>query len=142
MYTENQYTEFSESMEKRFSKMFEEKYGGFAIGTGWWPIVESLCVNIQSHIDHKEKQGQPIPQVVVEQIKEKFGGLRFYYQGGDDQVAGMVRMAEAWAAYSCEECGSPGKRTSEGWIKNLCEFHLAEREAVRAEEMRKSGFEE
>ena len=60
MYTENQYTEFSESMEKRFSKMFEGKYGGFAIGTGWWPIVESLCVNIQSHIDHKEKQGQPI----------------------------------------------------------------------------------
>lgn len=142
MYSENQYDEFSKRMEERFSKMFKGKYGGFAIGTGWWPIVESLCANIQSHIDHKEKQGQPIPQVVVEQIKEKFGGLRFYYQGGDAEISGMVRMAESWAGVSCEECGSPGKRTSEGWIKNLCEFHLAEREAMRAEEMRKSGFEE
>jgi starch phosphorylase len=34
------------------------------------------------------------------------------------------------------------EKIGEGWIKNLCEFHLAEREAVRAEEMRKSGFEE
>ncbi len=142
MYNEEQYEQFSQSMEHRFPKMFEGKYGGFAIGTGWWPIIESLCANMQSHIDHKEKQGQAIPQVVVEQIKEKFGGLRFYYQGGDDEISGMVRMAEAWANHSCEECGAPGKRTSEGWIKNLCEFHLAEREAMRAEEMRKSGFEE
>lgn len=142
MYNEEQYEQFSQSMEQRFPKMLGGKYGGFSVGTGWWPIIESLCANMQSHIDHKEKQGQAIPQVVVEQIKEKFGGLRFYYQGGDEQIHGMVRMAEAWANHSCEECGAPGKRTSEGWIKNLCEFHLAEREAIRAEEMRKSGFEE
>ena len=142
MYNEEQYEQFSQSMEQRFPKMLGGKYGGFSVGTGWWPIIESLCANMQSHIDHKEKQGQAIPQVVVEQIKEKFGGLRFYYQGGDDEISGMVRMAEAWANHSCEECGAPGKRTSEGWIKNLCEFHLAEREAIRAEEMRKSGFEE
>jgi hypothetical protein len=54
----------------------------------------------------------------------------------------MITMAETWASVSCEECGAPGKRTSGGWIKTLCDFHIAEREAVRAEEMRKSGFEE
>ena len=142
MYNEDQYEQFAKSMEERFPEMFAGKYGGFAIGEGWWPIIDVLCTNIQQHIDWKIKQGQEIAQVKVEQVKEKFGGLRFYYQGGDDAIAGMVRMAEAWAGQSCEQCCAPGKRTSEGWIKNLCDFHIAEREALRAEEMRKSGFEE
>jgi hypothetical protein len=142
MYNEDQYVQFAKSMEERFPKMFAGKYGGFAVGPGWWLILESLCSNIQSHIDWKEKQGQAIPQVVIEQIKEKFGGLRFYHQGGDDTTNGMITMAETWASVSCEECGAPGKRTSGGWIKTLCDFHIAEREAIRAEEMRKSGFEE
>lgn len=129
MYNEEQYLEFSNTMEKRFPKMFEGKYGGFAVGAGWWPILESLCSNIQHHIDWKEKQGNPVAQVVVEQIKEKFGGLRFYYQGGDEQIHGMVRMAEAWAGRSCEECGSPGTSGGKGWIKTLCPIHRAEADA-------------
>jgi len=61
-------------------------------------------------------------------MKEKFGGLRFYYDGGDDEVSGMVRMAEAWAEHTCEECGAPGKSRDSGWIKTLCDHHEAERQ--------------
>ena len=60
------------------------------------------------------------------QIKEKFGGLRFYYDGGDAVVDGMVRMAESWAARSCEKCGKPGERRGGGWIRTLCDEHEAE----------------
>lgn len=133
MYTEEQYEDFAKKMEEQFPLMFENKYGGFAVGVGWWPIIESLCANIQSHIDWKQEQkdkyqrGKGCSQVVVEQIKEKFGGLRFYHQGGDDYIYGMVRMAEAWADHSCEECGKPGERRDGGWIKTLCDEHDAER---------------
>jgi hypothetical protein len=65
----------------------------------------------------------------VRQIKEKFGGLRFYYDGGDGTVDGMVRMAESWAAHSCEECGKLGKSRSGGWIKTLCNEHEEQRQA-------------
>ncbi len=34
-------------MTGRFPKMLAGKYGGFAVGEGWWPILESLCANIQ-----------------------------------------------------------------------------------------------
>ena len=68
-------------------------------------------------------------QVVAVQVKEKFGGLRFYYQGGDDKIDGMVRMAESWAAHSCEECGAPGTSGGKGWIKTLCPVHRAEADA-------------
>jgi hypothetical protein len=131
----DKYEVFSKRMEERFPKMFGGKYGGFAVGEGWWPILERLCANIQSHINWRNEQytkygrGEEVQQVVVEQIKEKFGGLRFYYQGGCEQVHGMVRMAEAWADASCEECGAPGTSGGRGWIKTLCPVHRAEADA-------------
>jgi hypothetical protein len=134
MYTEEQYEEFAKKMETQFPKMFANPYGGFAVGSGWWPIIESLCANIQSHTDwwNKNRETRPVvAQVEVNQIKEKFGGLRFYYSGGDDTVAGMVRMAESWASVTCEECGAPGESRNGGWIKTLCERHEAERQERR-----------
>jgi hypothetical protein len=132
-YTEEQYDEFIKHLEEKYPQMFSQPYGGVAVGAGWWPIIESLCANIQSHIDwwNKNRKERPIvEQVVIEQIKEKFGGLRFYYQGGDDTIAGMVRMAEAWADHSCEVCGTPGKSRGGGWVRTLCDYHETERQAI------------
>lgn len=135
MYNEQEYDVFEQRMKEKYPKMFAQPYGGFAVGAGWWPILESLCANIQSHIDWKQQQqekysrGDGCKQVVVAQIKEKFGGLRFYYDGGDDTIHGMVRMAEAWADRSCEECGAPGVAGGKGWIKTLCPVHRAEADA-------------
>ena len=123
------YDAFEKRMKERFPKMFSQPYGGFAVGPGWWPVLEALCGQIQHHCDWKEKQGNFIPQVTVGQIKEKFGGLRFYYDGGDDVIDGMVRMAESWASNACEECGAPGQSRDGGWIKTLCDEHDAERQA-------------
>lgn len=123
------YDAFEKHMTGQFSQMFTEPYGGFCCGEGWWPIIAELCSQIQNHINWKNRQLEIVPQVVVGQIKEKFGGLRFYYSGGDDEISGMVRMAEAWANNTCETCGAPGKRRDGGWIKTLCDHHEAERQA-------------
>lgn len=128
----DEYEVFSKQMEERFPEMFSKPYGGFCVGKGWWPILEAICANIQSHIDWQQEQmtrfnrGEGCPQVRVQQIKEKFGGLRFYYTGGDDYIQGLVRMAEAWAAQSCEECGRPGKARGGGWVRTLCDEHAEE----------------
>ena len=135
------YEKFAERMEKSYPKMFEGKYGGFSVGKGWYPILERLCRNIQQHIEWKNRESEVVPQVVVEQIKEKFGGLRFYYRGGDAEVSGMVRMAEAWADIACEECGGIGKRRGGGWVRTLCDVHEAERNARIEEQAKKDGLE-
>lgn len=70
-----------------------------------------------------------VDQVVVDQVKEKFGALRFYYTGGDDTIRGMVRMAESMSAVTCEECGKPGEQRHGGWIRTLCDEHAAKRNA-------------
>lgn len=64
-----------------------------------------------------------VPQVTLDQVKEKFGTLRFYYTGGDDYVRGLVSMAESMSAVTCEVCGKPGTSNNSGWIRTVCEEH-------------------
>lgn len=134
--TNDNYEVFVAKLESTYPKMFTQAYGGVAVGSGWYHIVEKLCSNIQSHIDWQQKIAEqcaklnkPVPevatQVVVAQIKEKFGGLRFYYDGGDDYIRGLVSMAEAWASITCEQCGVPGTRRSGSWLRTLCDTHEA-----------------
>jgi len=103
---------------------------GFDCGDGWFPILDQLMGNIQHHIDWNNKnfekgyaQYKQVPQVTLDQVKEKFGTLRFYYTGGDDIINGMVRMAESMSAVTCEQCGNPGTTGGQGWITTLCETH-------------------
>lgn len=66
---------------------------------------------------------ESVRQVVAEQVKEKFGGLRFYYLGGDEYISGLSAMAESMSYVTCEECGNPGKPNKIGWIRTLCTTH-------------------
>lgn len=143
MSEDQEYEQFTKNMEERFPKMFSSPYGGFAVGAGWYPILETLCDNIQNHVDWKNRETLVVPQVVVAQIKEKFGGLRFYYDGGDDYIRGLVSMAESWADRACETCGGAGKKRNSGWIRTLCDLHEEElQERKRTQEMKVSGLEE
>jgi hypothetical protein len=124
-----EYDAFVKHLETTYPKMFAGRYGGIECAAGWWPIIASLCAGIQHHIDWQNQQSQPVPQVTVTQIKEKFGGLRFYYDGGDEYVSGLVTMAAGWASHACEECGSQGVLRHGGWLKTLCDTHHNLRES-------------
>ncbi len=136
-------------------------YWGFECGDGWFNILNQLMDNIQHHIDWKEKQRnwtldwnkehpnelkeipETVPQVTLDQVKEKFGTLRFYYTGGDEYISGLVSMAEAMSGVTCEECGNPGERHGGGWVRTLCDVHEEKyQESIRAREMKMSGLEE
>ena len=77
----------------------------------------------QELIDQPLREIKECPQVTLDQVKEKFGTLRFYYSGGDDYISGLVSMAESMSGVTCEECGKPGTQTSGGWIKTVCKEH-------------------
>jgi len=81
-----------------------------------------------------------IPQVTLDQVKEKFGTLRFYYSGGDDYISGMVSLAESMTAVTCESCGNPGERRGGGWVHTYCTPCEEAREAKRAKEMEEYEF--
>jgi hypothetical protein len=95
----------------------------FECGDGWYNIIDQLCANIQSHIDWEESRGIAISQVVAEQVKEKFGTLRFYVRGGDEYIDALINMAESMSGVTCEACGKPGTTGGKGWISTMCEEH-------------------
>ena len=134
-FTADEYKAQVDMLETKYPKMFAKKYGGLAIGAGWWNMINELCNTIQKHIDNNPN----CPQVVIEQIKEKFGGLRFYYQGGDEFIHGAVWFAETMSTTLCEECGAPGHRTNGGYIQTLCKKHRDEKEQAK---LLKEGYEQ
>lgn len=93
---------------------------GTAYGYGIRPVVEAIS------------------QLVAEQVKEKFAGLRFYSRGGDAYCHGAISMAEAISLRTCEECGAPGKVGGQGWIKTLCDTH---RTKIDTEQYNHTGAE-
>ena len=118
---------------EKYPKIFINRYEspkvsclcfGFEHGDGWFWILDQLCDSIQRYIDtnneYKEDE-KKISQVIATQVKEKFGTLNFYYQGGDNYISGMVRLSEHMSASTCEFCGSTNNvgRTS-GWISTIC----------------------
>jgi hypothetical protein len=115
---------------KTYPKLFVNRHAdkrttcmcwGFDIGDGWGWIINNLCAAIQTRIDNTRPKPQ---QVIVDQVKEKFGTLHLYFHGGDDEVSGMVRFAEWLSGVTCEACGSTNMdtigRTTKGWLKTCC----------------------
>lgn len=89
------------------------------VGEGWHPLVLALIESIEEYLLRNPEYAEKFE---VHQVKEKFGGLRFYCFPADDYVWGLVRMAERASLMLCEDCGAPGKieRPMRFWIKTLC----------------------
>jgi hypothetical protein len=108
---------------------------GCEIGNGWYELLSSVCWRISQHekniserIRVRNKNDIPNDQtdldyapVKFDQVKEKFGGLRVYFSGGDDYIEGVISMAEEYSYKICEVCGNAGKPNKGGWISTMCE---------------------
>ena len=68
-----------------------------------------------------DEEAEKIP--VVTQVKEKYGGLRFYVQYANDEQYAMIRFAESMSYRTCEVCGDRGKSNKDGWVTTRCEKH-------------------
>ena len=101
-------------------------HGGIDIGDGWIPILDMLFEFCQ--FNHDENG---YPQLVADQIKEKFGSLRLYYhfeecdsknadlgvQWNRDEkmLDGACRFAELMTQTICEICGNPAVMSTGNW---------------------------
>ena len=117
---------------------------GIETGCGWYDIIDTLCQAITNtystsleidEVDAKHLGVEPYkfkdevsyiysvncPQVVAQQVKEKFGGLRFYVATGNADVYELIRVAGEESFKICEECGTRENVNTEGkWLKTLC----------------------
>ena len=132
--------------EQEADGFIHDLYGAFGCecGDGWYDLLSNLCAELAQAY---EAEGIPV-DIVVDQVKEKYGTLRFYYHFSDQapviqaidllgQCTVRIKptdkefykridaIASKWEAASetvCEHCGKPGElRTDLGWALTLCD---------------------
>jgi len=86
---------------------------------GWYgltlPIIEEVRLYNIKH---------PDDQIQIQQIKEKFGGLRIYLSKEPEYLHKMILKAEHESEHICEICGARGSNVKiDGWVWTLCEEH-------------------
>lgn len=112
--------ELQDKLYEKYPKTFydyehEKPYlvWGFECGDGWYNIIEAVATVIENTDNDHE--------VRAAQVKEKFGGLRFYTYGYTPEVEGIIEWAERVSYETCESCGNKGEPRKGGWIKTLCD---------------------
>ena len=116
-YLVRKYHIFFDYLKKDKSDIMLPIYFGFECGDGWFHLLDTLMNRIKTHCSYNK-----VEPIKIKQVKEKFGTLRFYYQGGDDIIFGMVRMAESMSAKICEDCGTMDGVgiTERRWVHVCC----------------------
>lgn len=90
---------------------------GLCIGSGWYPLVSWLSAELEAVI---VKLPNP-QQYHAVQVKEKFGGLRFYMGRMTDEIGALINEAKEEAWRTCEGCGKPGELCDRsGWLRTTC----------------------
>lgn len=80
-----------------------------AVGPGWWPLVRALY------------EACEVSGAGISQVKEKFGGLRFYMYDAPQWLEDAAWEAITVSESICEFCGDSGKPTElQGWWKTVC----------------------
>ena len=106
---------------------------GFCCGDGWFHLIYKLCQDIESCIK-LSPHPESLQDFEVEQVKEKFGGLRFYVGAAIRPVHDLIHKAEDKSYEICEECGKPGELVSvAGYYTTRCSTHIKELEEKRNE---------
>jgi len=86
----------------------------FSVGPGWYGLIKSLIEELINAGWDKQ----------VCQIKEKFGGLRFYVNSAPKEVHDIIYKYESISMKTCEVCGNLGEiQGNPRWLTCLCEEH-------------------
>ena len=102
---------------------------GIEAPSGWNDLLDCLMTNIEEYCVKNQVR---LPVVI--QIKEKFGGLRFYADYADENVRALIGKAESESYHTCQRCGSEdAKESGSGWIVTLCSPCAERREKMRKE---------
>jgi hypothetical protein len=116
---ENWRIEFMEAHPRLFGVASQ----GYAeCGDGWHDLLRRCCVRIEAALTDGDR-------FVVEDIKSKYGTLRFYWGGrlsdaAKVQIEEAIELAEARSACTCETCGAPGRLYERGdWLATACPEH-------------------
>ena len=124
--------ELQDKIFEKYPKLYRQKdldmrqtamCWGISCGDGWYNIIDNLSAIIQDRSDWLNGEGiheyRDLPEDHVKesieavQVKEKYGGLRFYVNYTDSYIDGAISLAESLSYKTCETCGNSLLRSPE-----------------------------
>ena len=88
---------------------------------GWYDLIYNICKGITDLYNDKNVD---ISEIIVIQIKEKFGSLNIYTGGLLSEAFNILHKYEDLSKETCEVCGDKGELMHQGgWYKTLCDKH-------------------
>lgn len=129
--------ELDEKLVKAFPNLYSDRDAdmmatcmcwGFNVGDGLFDLIWDLSSKLEPLIvkykaEHPDEECYPRAL----QVKEKFGGLRFYMTSATDEMWDLISEAEHKSYRICEVCGKKGRVRNRGWLKALCNKHAIEK---------------
>lgn len=102
---------------------------GFACPPTWAEVLEDTFRQLEEAAERMDLPADAWPQIT--DVKEKYGGLRIYYQGcslaDEDVFDQIIEAAEERIERTCVKCGAPG-RIGPGGMWSYCDEHMPESE--------------
>ena len=88
-------------------------------GDGWYKILNNMCRSLQKQLDKDKDKGSD--EFMFTQIKEKYGTLRVYTNGYNEDISKIIGKATKKSCTTCEDCGDKGRRRNDGWLYTRCD---------------------
>ncbi len=92
--------------------------GDFSCDDGWFDLIDELCAKLQAAVAAGE-----ISQPFTDQVKQKFGELRFYAWPQSPLAEALIDRARARSAVTCEVCGAAGVVRYLHGFQTVCDLH-------------------
>jgi hypothetical protein len=117
-------TEITDKYPKTFARL---RY--FECSGGWKDLIAEIAEVSERHNNTQQNSDY---HITAAQVKEKFGGLRFYIDSGEVcpeevylEISNVIAEVEGRSYKTCEVCGEPAiKRKERSWVKTLCDKHV------------------
>lgn len=114
--------ELEEALIRDFPNLYKEGSlwidHGFRCDDGWEPLLRTLSALLEREILRLPEENR----FSADQVKEKFGRLRFYLSNYIPEVEAIVDQFEIYSSMICECCSGVGSmRERGGWLKTQCD---------------------
>jgi hypothetical protein len=95
---------------------------GFECGDGWYQLIYDLSVKVEDVAQKLKSQDIEESELpIVVQVKEKFGGLRFYMNHAPKELNDVINKTCEQSYEVCMQCAKPGSLRDEDYLITLCD---------------------
>lgn len=107
-------------------KFFQTSCYYYCIPEGWRKAFGIQMIREINEALYRAGGRKQVKEYSVCDVKEKYGGLRWYDDGAPCEVHKIIEKYDHISYHTCIKCGRPATVRTTGWICPYCDEHIPE----------------